>query len=65
MPEGEINITFYALDIAGNIGMNSIIVIKSIEPDNGSSGPRISGYNVFLITGIITVISMVFVRKKK
>jgi len=58
--EGEITITFYALDKAGNIGTESVPVIKSIP-----SQPTIPGYNVFLLFGIISVISVIIVRKLK
>ncbi len=59
-PEGEITITFYAQDRAGNIGTESVTVIKSIP-----SPPPIPGYDVFLLIGAISVISVIIIRKLK
>ncbi|MFX1501319.1 MAG: WD40 repeat domain-containing protein [Promethearchaeota archaeon] len=55
-PQGPINITFYAQDEAGNIGFESVIVIKHLPP-------TISGYSVFLIIGIIGVISTISIKR--
>ncbi len=55
--EGNITITIYAQDQAGNIGTQSVTVIKRI-----SSTPAISGYNVFLIIGAI--FSVIIIIKK-
>ena len=56
--QGEIIITFYISDIAGNIGMDSIIVIKRIDD------PRITGYDLFLLMAVIPVISIILVKKR-
>ena len=59
-PEGEITLTFYVEDELGNIGSESIIVIKSIP-----SKPEIPGYNLFLVFGILAVISILISKKLK
>jgi len=55
-PYGEVNITFYAQDRAGNIGIESVIVIKRIPP-------QIPGYNLFYLLGILSVV-IIFLSKK-
>jgi parallel beta-helix repeat protein len=62
IPQGEISITFYAEDGAGNIGIESVIVIKSIP-----SQPEIPGYNIsIMLLGFfsITIISLLKKMKK-
>ena len=59
-PEGEITITFYAIDGAGNLGSENVVVIKSIP-----SKPEISGYNLFLLLGILAVASILISKKLK
>ncbi|MFX1477539.1 MAG: NosD domain-containing protein [Promethearchaeota archaeon] len=56
-PEGDVLITFYARDKAGNIGSESIIVIKR-PPSTG-----VPGYNLFLLLGIL-VISIILIQRK-
>jgi len=46
--EGNVTITFYAQDRIGNIGVESIIVIKRIP-----SQPSILGYNLFLLLCVL------------
>ena len=58
VPEGDITITFYAIDSAGNTGSESVIVIKSIP-----SEPVIPGYNIIFLLGIVAVIA-ILIRKK-
>ena len=57
-PEGQINITFYAQDGAGNIGFESVIVIKSIPF-------QIPGYNLFLLLGILSVVAIIIHKRLK
>ena len=57
-PKGEITITFYVVDRAGNIGSESIVVIKSIP-----SEPAIPSYNVFLLFGILVIV-LILISKK-
>ncbi len=60
-PEGEISITFYAEDGAGNIGSESVVVIKSIPTQ-----PEIPGYNIYLfLLGILSVAIILLVKKMK
>ncbi len=57
--EGQITITFYAQDSAGNIGTEIVIVIKRIP-----SQPSIPGYNIYLLFGIV-FFSLIIALKKK
>lgn len=58
VPEGYVNITFYAEDEAGNIGSEVVSVIK--EP-NGV----IPGYKLFLIISLCGLISLILAYKFK
>ena len=61
-PEGVITIKFFAKDSAGNVGTESVVVIKRI-----SSPQSISGYNVFFLIGAVftaTVIIKTIFKKK-
>ncbi|MFX1375269.1 MAG: hypothetical protein ACFFA0_05610 [Promethearchaeota archaeon] len=61
LPEGEIIITFHAVDRAGNEGIESVMVLKSI-----SSRPAVIGYNFVFLFGILSVISLIIsVRIRK
>ncbi|MFX1312595.1 MAG: hypothetical protein ACFFHD_08295 [Promethearchaeota archaeon] len=61
LPEGEITLTFYARDAAGNIGTEYVIVIKSIpEPT-----PSIPGYDLFLLSSIIGIVSIIVLKRLK
>jgi len=58
VPEGDITITFHAIDRAGNIGTESVTVIKSIP-----SPPVIPGYNLCFLLGILSFVAII-IRKK-
>lgn len=58
--EGEILIVFYAKDIAGNIGMKEVIVIKRVPPNS-----EIPGYNIFWLLGVISVVSIALIKIQK
>ena len=55
---GEITFTIYARDLAGNIGTGSVVVIKS-----SPSQPLIPGYNIFLIIGAISMVSIIIAKR--
>ena len=57
-PEGNVKITFFVKDGIGSIGIDSVLIIKSIP-----SKPEILGYNVFLIIGLISVVSIILLKK--
>ena len=59
-PEGEITITFHALDGTGNLGTENVMVTKNIP-----SVPVISGYNLTLLIGAISIISAVLIKNQK
>lgn len=53
-PVGEVNITFYTRDSAGNLGFESVIVIKSAQ---------IPGYNLLFLLGILSFVSIILIKK--
>ncbi|MBY8983842.1 MAG: right-handed parallel beta-helix repeat-containing protein [Candidatus Lokiarchaeota archaeon] len=57
--EGEINITFYAQDIVGNIGIESVTIIKRIP-----SPPSIPGYNIYLIFSSLFIALIITLEEK-
>ena len=57
--EGDITITFYAQDRAGNIGTESVTVIKSIP-----TPPAIPGYNLLILCSIFFTTLITLIRKK-
>ena len=62
VPEGGITITFYALDSAGNMGSESVVVIKSVPSE---PAPVIPGYNVLLMLSTLAVVSILISKKVK
>jgi hypothetical protein len=61
-PSGPITIRFYAQDLAGNVGTNYVIVVKTSSQQEPS--PAIPGYNLSLVLGIMSVISILIIRKR-
>ena len=59
MLEGEVYLTFYAIDKVSKIGIESVTVIK-----RGSTQISIPGYNVLLLLGMISVVSMIIITKR-
>ncbi|HEC40104.1 hypothetical protein LCGC14_1201330 [marine sediment metagenome] len=60
VPYGNVSINFYAMDEAGNWVHEKLVIIKKSPP-----GPAISGYNIFLLMGVISVVSVILVRNHK
>jgi len=58
-PYGNITISFYAKDLIGNIGIDSIIVIKMRFQSS------ISGYNIIWLIAVISIISLVIIKRTK
>jgi parallel beta-helix repeat protein len=58
--EGALNITFYVRDEVGNIGIESVVVIKRLP-----STTRIPGYNLFIFLSVLSVISVLGCKKIK
>jgi len=59
VPQGAISITFYAEDGAGNIGTETVIVIKRVP-----SAPSIPGYNLYFLLGIVFIGLIITLQKK-
>ena len=62
LPDGPVRIRFYAEDKSANVGMTSVIVTKlstAVEPP-----PGIPGYDIFLLLGVIGIISALLIRKR-
>ncbi|MFX1453891.1 MAG: hypothetical protein ACFFDB_00815 [Promethearchaeota archaeon] len=61
IPDGHTTLKFYAMDKAGNIGEDSVIITKRSTPDE--IPPLIPGYDLFIVIGILAVASLVLYRK--
>jgi hypothetical protein len=60
LPNGYINIRFYANDTFGNVNYDEVIVVKNTPaPPDG-----ISGYDVVILLGIISVITAYLTKRK-
>ena len=53
-------IAFYARDIAGNTDIESLIIIKTLPSAPGT----ISGYDIVLLTGLVSLVSAIIIKKK-
>jgi hypothetical protein len=60
LPNGYINIRFYANDTFGNVNYDEVIVIKSTPAQQDG----ISGYDVVILLGIISVITAYLTKRK-
>jgi len=61
--EGDVTITFYVQDRAGNIGIESVVVTKSIPSTPSTDG--ILGYNLIVLLGVLSVVAIVISTKLK
>ena len=53
-------IIFYINDSRGYIGKAEVQIIKEID-----QGPAIPGYHMYLLLGTISIISLVYIKKRK
>lgn len=60
-PSGAVAIRFSASDATGNVGTAYVIVLKTSAQQQPP--PAILGYNLFLILGVISVISTLIIRR--
>lgn len=58
-PYGNITISFYAKDLIGKIGIDSIIVIKIRYKSS------ISGFNIIWLIAVLSIISLVIIKRTK
>ncbi|HDZ16777.1 MAG TPA: hypothetical protein ENH75_00710 [archaeon] len=58
LPEGNVVITFYANDTLGRTGFQEVTVVKEI------AHPDIPGYNVFFLLEIISIVTIIVIKKK-
>jgi len=61
LSEGNIIIKFYANDTLGRIGFQVVIVVKLTSQSNP---PKIPGYNILLLLGIVSTIAVIIVKKR-
>lgn len=62
-PEGDVTITFYAQDRAGNIGTKVVVVIKSIP--ESIPEPIIPGYNLLFLLSILSFVAIIISKNLK
>ncbi|MFX1366616.1 MAG: hypothetical protein ACFFCE_16820 [Promethearchaeota archaeon] len=58
LSEGEITITFYTVDRAGNEGIETVVVIKYFP-----SKQAVSGYNLIIFISILSIVSLIIDAK--
>jgi len=65
LPEGHITISFYAQDIEERSCYKDVIIVKDLSSDDmpASSPPGIPGYDLNLIIGTISLISIILILK--
>ena len=59
---GPVTVRFYAQDLTGNIGTSFVIVVKISAQQQPP--PAIPGYDLCFLIGVISVISVVLIRKR-
>lgn len=62
--KGAVTIEFYARDLAGNIGTDSVTLIKNTAGYEPPLSPGILGYDLYLLIGALSVISALLIRKR-
>ena len=62
--EGAVTIEFYVRDLAGNIGTDSVTLIKNTAGYEPPLSPGILGYDLYLLIGALSVISALLIRKR-
>lgn len=60
-----VNMRFYAKDTFDNVGFANVTVIKEFTAGGGGGSPIIPGYYVYIIIGIIGLISIIITRRLK
>jgi len=63
LPNGHVTLTLYARDEGGNIGQNSVLITKN-STEEPAPPPVIPGYDLYLLIGMISVISTLKIRKR-
>ena len=64
LSEGNVIIRFYANDTLGRIGFQEVTVVKMISQPSQPSPPGIPGYNILLLLGIVSTITVIIVKKR-
>lgn len=62
--DGLVTIQFYAKDSTGNIGTSFVIVVKKTT-DVPSLPPEIPGYNVIVLVGLCSIITLIVIKMKR
>ena len=61
LSDGNVNIRFYANETLGRIGFKEVTVVKMTSQP---SPPGIPGYNILLLLGIVSTITIIIVEKR-
>jgi len=62
LPDGHVTLKFYAKDEAGNVGQSSVTITKRTTSE--PLPPGIPGYDIYLLLGALSVISLIIIRKR-
>ncbi len=63
LSNGHVTLTFYAKDEGGNVGSAHVLITKN-APEKSTPPPAILGYDLSLIIGIFSIISILIIRKR-
>jgi len=61
-PSGPVTLRFYARDLAGNVGMGFVIVVKTSAQQQPP--PGIPGYDLYILLGALSLISILIIKKR-
>lgn len=64
LPNGHVELLFYAKDTAGNIGQASVIITKNTTEIPGTPPPGIPGYNLIALLGVTLAVTLILTKRK-
>ncbi len=62
LSDGHVTLRFYAKDEAGNVGQSSVTITKRTTSE--PFPPGIPGYDLYLLLGALSVVSILIIRKR-
>ena len=62
LPNGYVTIRFYANDTLGHLNFDEVIIVKDVSTP--TSPPGVPGYDLFLLLGIISLVSVIIMKFK-